>query len=274
MSTINTSSPASISSLTGPIEELWRYRALLKNLVTREIKVKHKRSVLGIAWTMLSPLLTTAILALVFAAFFGMKQNKGGFGLYVMAGLVAWNLFSTASVLGLLSIQQNASIIRKVYVPVAIFPLASVSTALVNFAFAFLALLLYMLFFRLPMSWHILLGVVPLLELLVFALGLSMLLATLYVHFRDVKWFYESALLAWFYATPIFYPPEIIAPKYVGLLKLNPLSIIITAFRETITSGTVPDAKSLAVGAAYAVAIFLIGWIVLHRLKPHFINYI
>jgi len=261
-------------SVTGPIEELWRYRALLKNLVIREVKVKHKRSVLGVAWTMISPLVTTAILALVFAAFFGMKQNKGGFGLYVMTGLVAWNLFSTASALGLASIQQNASIIRKVYVPVAIFPLAAVSSALVNFAFALVALFLYMIFFRLPVGWHIALGVIPILELIIFALGLSMLLATLYVHFRDVKWFYDSALLAWFYATPIFYPPEIIAPKYVGLLKLNPLSVMITAFRATITQGLAPDARGMAIGAAYSIVIFVIGWTVLHRLKQNFINFL
>ena len=223
---------------------------------------------------MLSPLLTTAILALVFATFFGMKQSKGGFGLYVMTGLVAWNLFSTASALGLMSIQQNASIIRKVYVPVAIFPLASVSSALVNFAFALVALLMYMIFFRLPFNWHMLLGFVPILELLIFALGLSMLLATLYVHFRDVKWFYDSALLAWFYATPIFYPPEIIAPKYVGVLKLNPLSIMVTAFRECVAGGAAPDSRSVAIGAAYAVGMFVIGWTILHRLKQQFINYI
>jgi ABC-type polysaccharide/polyol phosphate export permease len=137
-----------------------------------------------------------------------------------------------------------------------------------------LALFLYMVFFRLPASWRILLGVIPVSEVIVFALGLSMLLATLHVYFRDVKWFYDSALLAWFYATPIFYPAEIIAPNYVRFLKLNPLSVMIGAFRASITKGTAPETSGMVIGAAYAVASLAIGWTVLQRLKQNFINYI
>jgi ABC-2 type transport system permease protein len=275
MSTGNISGEISESSqAANPIRELWRYRSLLKNLVAREIKVKHKHSVLGIAWTVLSPLITTSIMALVFSSFFGMKQGKGGFGLYVLTGLVAWNLFSTASGMGLASIHQSASIIRKVYVPVAIFPLAAVSTAIVNFGFALLALMIYMVFFRMPVTWRAALGIIPIIELTVFALGVSMLLATLYVYFRDVRWFYDSALLAWFYATPIFYPPEIIGPKFVPYLKLNPLSIMITAFRGCVAEGSLPLGRDIALGALFAVTAFLLGWTVLHRLKQNFINYL
>src|SRR6516225_9130469 len=115
---------------TSPFSELWEYRSLLRNLVTRDLKVRHRRSVLGIAWTMLNPLITTLILAIVFSRFFGMGSGQRSFTLYVISGLTIWNLFSSASAIGLVSIHSSGAIIRKVYVPKIIFPFAAVASSL------------------------------------------------------------------------------------------------------------------------------------------------
>jgi ABC-2 type transport system permease protein len=260
--------------LTAGLTELWGYRSLLRNLVARDLKVRHRRSVLGIAWTMLSPLITTLILALVFSKFFGMGASKGSFTLYVITGLTVWNLFSSASAVGLVSIHSSGFIIRKVYVPKVIFPFAAVASSLVNFGFAFITLLVYMLAVGAPFRWPLLLAALPIAELVVFSLGLSMILATLYVYFRDVKWFYDSALLAWFYATPIFYPPEIIGEKYLPILRLNPLWPILRAFRATIIGGAVPGFHDLAMGGAMSLITLAAGWFVLQRFERTFINYL
>ena len=261
-------------SRTARVSEFWGYRSLLRQLVIRDLKVRHRRSVLGIAWTMLNPLITTMILALVFSRFFGMGAGSKSFTLYVITGLTIWNLFSTASAVGLTSIQSSGSIIRKVYVPKVIFPFAAVASSLVNFAFSLLTLLLYMLATRTPFRWASLLAVIPIAELVIFSLGLSMILATLYVYFRDVKWFYDSALLAWFYATPIFYPPEIIGDKYMPILRLNPLWPILRAFRSTITNGAVPGMNDLLMGGIMAIVVVAFGWFVLQRYEQTFINYL
>jgi ABC-type polysaccharide/polyol phosphate export permease len=223
---------------------------------------------------MLNPLITTLILALVFSKFFGMGAGAGSFTLYVITGLTIWNLFSSASAVGLTSIQASGSIIRKVYVPKVIFPVAAVASSLVNFGFALATLLLYMLAAGAPFRWALLLAVVPIAELAVFSLGLSMILATLYVYFRDVKWFYDSALLAWFYATPIFYPPEIIGEKYLPVLRMNPLWPILRAFRSTIIDGTSPSAHDVVMGAIVASLALSAGWVVLQRFEQTFINYV
>jgi ABC-2 type transport system permease protein len=118
------------------------------------------------------------------------------------------------------------------------------------------------------------LAAIPIIELVVFSVGLSMVLATLYVYFRDVKWFYESALLAWFYATPIFYPPEIIGDKYMRILRLNPLWPILRAFRAPIIGGIAPAMHDILVGALAAVLALVVGWTVLRCFEQNFINYL
>src|SRR5215470_2199921 len=257
-----------------PVAELWDYRALLRNLVTRDLKVRHRRSVLGIAWTMLNPLITTLILAIVFSKFFGMGDGSRDFTLYVITGLTIWNLFSSASAVGLTSIQTSGSIIRKVYVPKVVFPVAAVASSLVNFGFALATLLLYMLATRTPFRWTFFLTIIPIAELVVFSVGLSMVLATLYVYFRDIKWFYDSALLAWFYATPIFYPPEIIGEKYLPILRLNPIWTILRTFRSPIISGTPPRMHDIVVAALVAILALVVGWLVLRSSEQNLINYL
>src|SRR5215510_7140710 len=146
-------------SRTARVSEFWGYRSLLRQLVIRDLKVRHRRSVLGIAWTMLNPLITTMILALVFSRFFGLGAGSKSFTLYVITGLTIWNLFSSASAIGLTSIHSSGSIIRKVYVPKVIFPVAAVASSLVNFAFALMTLLLYMVAAGEPFKWTFLLAI-------------------------------------------------------------------------------------------------------------------
>jgi ABC-type polysaccharide/polyol phosphate export permease len=258
----------------GALGELWRFRALLKNLIVREFKMQHKRSALGLLWVMLNPLITMAMLGLVFSQFFGAHLKAGSFPLYIITGMITWNLFSSITVPGLTSLTSSGLLIRKVYVPKAIFPTASAACGLINFGFSLLTLLAYMLILQAPIKWTVVLAPVPILCLSLFALGLSMTLGTLHVFFRDVRWFYESALLAWFYATPIFYPTEIISAEYIPLMKLNPLWPMLKALRATIMYGAVPSTEDVIASVAWALIALAAGWLTLRRFDQDIINHL
>jgi len=216
---------------------------------------------------MLSPLIMMAVMALVFSRIFGANVSGASFSLYIFSGVLPWNLFSSATSQGLVSIAGNGSIIRRVYVPKAAFPVAAVASGIVNVGFSLITLLCYMIVTKAPIKWTLLMSLIPIAEITLFALGISMALATLYVSFRDIKWFYDSALLAWFYATPIFYPLEIMGEKYRSVMKLNPLWSMISAFRRPIMEGALPASADLATGAIVALASVAIGWLILRRFE-------
>lgn len=259
---------------TGAFKELWRFRGLLSNLVARDLKVQNRQSILGIAWTVLSPMLTMAILALIFSEIFGVHLTAGGLALYVISGLLPWNLFSSASSSGLGSISGRGSMIRRVYVPKAIFPLAAALSSGLTFSLSLVPLVIIIVAVGAPITFNLLLVVIPTVEIALFALGIAMLLATIHVFFRDVRWFYESALVAGFYATPVFYPTQIVGEEYGQLLKLNPLWWMLKAFREPIMNGTAPELNDLALGGVASVVSLVVGWLVLRRYEEYFIDYV
>jgi ABC-type polysaccharide/polyol phosphate export permease len=242
-------------------------------MVRRDLKVRYKKSLLGFAWAMLSPLLTMAILSILFSEVFG-ASLEGRFPLYVISGLLPWTLFSSATAGSLGSITSGGGIIRRVYVPKGVFPVAALGSSFVTFLLSLAPLLLFMGITRAPFTLNLLLAVVPIIEIAIFALGVSMLLATLHVFFRDVKWFYDSALVAGFYATPIFYTEETVGGKYAALLEINPLWPMLRAFRDPIIAGAAPDGRDLLIGALAAVISLGVGWAVLKRYEDELINYL
>lgn len=256
---------------SGPLVTLFRYRALLRQLVIREVKLRYKRSVLGFAWTVLNPLLAMIIFTMVFSRIF---SNRPNYPLYVFTALLGWNLFSAGTSRGLDSVVVNGPIIRKVFVPKAIFPLATVVSQVVNFVFTLIPLFLLMAAVGAGFSLNLLWLPIPLISLTCFALGIALLMGTFNVFFRDVKYFYEAGLLAWFYATPIFFPPEIIPDKFKLLLYMNPMFALLESLRAPVYLGTAPPIGALISGLALSMATLAIGWVVFHRFESRFIHYV
>jgi len=256
---------------SGPLLTLFRYRELLRQLVIREVKLRYKRSVLGFAWTVLNPLFAMAIFTMVFSRIFGERPN---YPLYVITALLGWNLFSLGTSRGLDSVVQNGPIIRKVFVPKAIFPVASVASQVVNFILSLLPLCLFMVAIGARFSPALLWLPIPLLSLTGFAMGIALLLGTFNVFFRDVRYFYEAGAMAWFYATPIFYPPEIIPDKFKFLLNINPMYPLLESLRAPLYRATAPPADLLILGLAISVVTLLLGWSVFHRFEGRFIHYV
>jgi ABC-type polysaccharide/polyol phosphate export permease len=249
-----------------------QYWGLLHNLVSRAIKTRYKRSVLGFAWTMLNPLVTMITLTLVFSGLFaGTVPN---YALFVIIGLLAWNLFALGSSQGLASIVDSGTLIRKVGVPKEIFPLAAVGANLVNFVLSLVPLLAVILLLRVPITWALLWLPVAALLMTVFTLGLAFLLATFNVFFRDVRYFYESALLAWFYVTPVIYPPEILPPAAHAMLRWNPMYALVELFRAPLYSGVAPTWDALAIATGESALMLAVGWSVFRRYQGRFVYYV
>jgi ABC-type polysaccharide/polyol phosphate export permease len=268
---VTTNAYTSGSSRPSHWRGLWQYRELLKNLVVRDIKVRYKRSVLGFAWMMINPLVMMVVLWVVFNELFGSETN---YALYLISGLLFFNFFALGSSQGLASVVNAGSLIRKVAVPKAIFPLASVLANLVNFAFSLVPLVVVLFVLRLEITPSALVLPIPILACFLFTFGVSLLLSTLNVFYRDVRWFYDSALQVLQWATPIVYPLSIIPEKYRGLFAYNPLARLVDAFRAPIMQGPTTTVWELAFVLGLGVVTAVVGWIVFHKYEEKFINYL
>src|SRR5947207_2597098 len=198
--------------LVGRIRELARTREILGNLVRKEVKVKYKSSVLGVAWSMLNPILYLAVFTLVFSVV--LPASVPHFPVYLLSGLLAWNLFATSLGLASRSVVDNANLVTKVYFPREILPLASEGTALVDFVLQAAVLSLFMLGFRYsPGGVNLLLLPLSMFALLIFTAALALLVSALNVRYRDTQHLLNLALLAWFWVTPIVYPGAFVYEK-------------------------------------------------------------
>ena len=224
------------------MKEIFEYRALLIELVKRDIKKKYRRSILGILWSMLNPFLTMLIMAMVFSSFF--KFAIKNFPVYLLTGQLIFNFYSEATNTAMGSILENASLIKKVYVPKHIFPIAKVLSSCVNFILSLPGLVLVILITKAPVKFSIIFSIIPVLYVLFFCLGIGLLLASVTVYFRDMFHLYGVLITALSYLTPLFYPKEIIPEQYKFLIDYNPLYYFVSMFREIYYYGKVPALQS------------------------------
>ena len=250
---------------------LWQYRELLRNLVERDIKVRYKRSVLGFAWMLLNPLISMIVFTVIFREVFRMEDD---YPLYVVVALLVFNFFSVGSQQGLQSIVASGGLLRKVAVPKAIFPLASVVANLVNLVLSLVPLVAVMVFTGARFTAALVVVPVALVALVMFTYGVSLALATMNVFSRDVRWFYDSALLIIFYVTPIIYPARVVPEQFRFVLTANPLTRILEVFRMPIYEGRFPEASEIGLALAIGAGTLAFGWLVFHRYEDRFINYI
>jgi len=261
------------------LAELLRYRQLVAMLVVRELKVRYKRSVLGLLWTMLNPLLLMVVYTVVFATI--MRTAERNFAIFVLSGLLPWLFFSVSLVQGLNSIIANQELIRKIRIPQAVFPLSVVGSNLVNFTLSLLPLLLLMAVLRQPISPALLFLPLAMLILAIFTTGATLLLATFTVFFRDVRHLTEVLLQMLLYLSPVFYDLQVLPQRDVWwfralqlVLRLNPLSYLFALVRDPIFYGRLPAAQVVGVAIAAAALLLVIGFAVFQRLSPRHIHYL
>jgi ABC-type polysaccharide/polyol phosphate export permease len=253
--------------------EVIRYRELLRNLVIRDIKVRYKRSVLGFAWVMLNPLLMMLILSLVFSALF--KVTVANYTAYVLSGIIFWHFFSQGTSVALLGFTGNSDLLRKVYIPKMVFPLSIIISALINFILSLIPLFVILLITGTRISYHIVLLPAAILLLFVFSFGISLILSTITVFFKDMIYIYGGVLLmAWMYLTPVFYPPTIIPEQYRPLFSLNPLYHFIELFRGCLYMDSPLMYKHFIYSLAFSALALLAGWAFYHRYKDRIVYYL
>ena len=250
---------------------------ILKQLVGRDFKLKYRRSVLGVVWSVLNPLLMMVVMALVFS-FFLRFDSIDHYPLYLILGTVIWQLFADSTNAGVTSIIGAAPLLKKVRINKAIFPTERVLFSLVNFAFSLVAVVIVMLWEGVMPSWALLLLPVLVALFTVFCIGMSLLLSALAVFFRDIIHLWGVVLTAWNYLTPIFWPVSMIENvpfEFVRVIMLvNPLYNYVTFMRVIFLGAQAPELITIAMCAFWSAVTFVLGWVVFHRLERRFILYI
>jgi len=251
-----------------------RYRELFFQLVSRDIKLKYRRSVLGYLWSVLNPLLTMLVLIMVFTNLF--SRGVDYFPVYLLIGQMLFNFMVISTSRSLTSVIDNAGLLKKVYVPKYIFTLATVTSELITFFFSLGALLVVFIFTRVPFSFRIVFIIIPIVEQYIFCIGLSLFLAQATVFFRDIMYIWSVVTTAWLYLSAIFYPITILPGKLHFLItNFNPMYFYITMFRNFTIGGPNMGSLDLAIRGAVTAVIFLIlGITTFSYSKNKFILYI
>lgn len=257
---------------TGLIE-LLHYKELLRQLVIKDIKLKYRRSYLGYVWSILNPLLMMTVLVIVFSQLF--RFDIPNFAVYLLSGQVLFSFLSEATTMAVSSIVSNAPLLKKTYVPKYIFTVSKITSSLVNLLFSLIALVLVMIFTQVSVTWHILWVPVILLEVYIFSLGISLILAATAVFFRDIQYLWGVFISIWMYLTPIIYPVSIISEEYRWWYdNLNPMYGYVTQFRDVVLNGNPLPLEWLTQGFIVAFAFLFIGYWVFKRKQNQFILYI
>ena len=249
-----------------------RYAFLIRQLVSRDFKTKYKRSVLGMAWSFLNPLLTMAVQYVVFSTLF--MSDIEQYPVYLLTGIVFFNFFNEAVSMGMTSITGNASLIKKVYMPKYFYPVSRILSSLVNFGFAFVPLLIVMLVTGTRFTPALLLLVFDILCLLAFVTGMGLLLTTAMTFFQDTQFLWGVASLMWMYLTPIFYPETIIPAQFLTLYHMNPMYQYIIFARICIIDNVSPEPMAYLWCILSSLAVLALGIVVFKRNQDKFVLYL
>lgn len=245
------------------------YHYLIKQLVSRDFKTKYKRSVLGVLWSFLNPLLMMTVQYIVFSTLF--QSSIPNFALYLIIGIVCYNYFNECAGMCLNSITGNAALITKVYVPKYIYPVSRMLSSGINLLLSFIPLVLVMLFTHVGFSKSMVLLPIPIICLAAFSLGIGMILATMMVFFRDTQFLWGVISMIWMYVTPIIYPESILPQKYLFLFKLNPLYHIVRMVRTMLMDGISPEPKAYLIAIIMSFGVLTAGAAVFKKNQDKFV---
>ena len=251
------------------IQNFKKYQPLLNELIARDIKTKYRRSLLGVLWTILNPLLMMVVLSVVFSNLF--RFDIEYFPVYLLSGQLIFNFFSESTTNAMSSIIANGPLIRKIYVPKYMFVLSRIFSSTINLLASFTALICVMLVMRVRLHYTVLLSVIPLLMIVFFSLGAGLILAAITVKFRDVMHLYSVFITALMYLTPVIYPMSILPSWLEKIVLLNPITNILMMFREFMIYGTFPSILSIVIGTVEVVIILVLGVYVFYKNQDEFI---
>jgi len=254
---------------------LKKYSFLIQQLVSRDIRLKYRRSYMGYIWTLLEPLLTMIVLCFVFSQLKGKSDQL--FPLYVLTGKLIYSFFSGATKAAMKSIQNNSAIMRKVCVPKLIYPLTTIFSNYIFFLLSLVVLVGVAIVLRAPVSWMTLTAVVPIVLVLFMATGVGLILATMEVFFRDMQYLWNVALTLIMYTCAIFYDVALVMKNGYGwVLQINPVYMVILLLRQSVIPSSVEPFhwQTLAFTSVFSIGLFFLGLYVFKKNEDKFIFYV
>jgi len=254
------------------LRDLWQYRDLLYFLVLRDIKVRYKQTALGVAWAVVQPLLTMLIFSFIFGRLAGIKTGGIPYPLFAYAGLLSWTFFANAVTSSGNSLVGSANLITKVYFPRLLIPVAAVIAGLVDFAIAFVLLAVLMVYYRVELTWQILMLPVLMSLTTLLAVGIGMWLSALNVKYRDIRHALPFLIQIWFFASPIIYPASIFE-QWRWLLALNPMAGLIEGYRAALY-GSPFDWPMIALSGGLTLTLLIYATFTFRRMEKSFADII
>lgn len=252
------------------LDSFTRYRELLNELTMREIKQRYKQSVLGYAWVILNPFFQMLVMAFVFSIIMRIPNLGVPYPIFLYAGLLPWTLFSNSLISTTNSLVGNAGLITKIYFPREIFVISAIMAKIVDFLLASTIFIAFMIYFQVSATWN-LLWVIPIFAIQqLFTYGLSLFLAAANLFYRDIQYLLGLIILIWMYLTPVIYSTELFPEKYRWIFQLNPMAVIINAYRQVILAGGIPNLRSLAIALVLSVILLIGGYKFFKKLEGVF----
>lgn len=256
----------------GTAKDIFKSRFILSQMVKKNVKSQYRNSVLGILWTVLNPLLNMAVMAIVFSQLFG--RGIENYPVYLLTGNIIFSLMRTATEQSLTCIEANAGLLTKVKIPYFVFPVSHLLSAFVSFCFSFIALLVVMLVMGTPIRVTILMTIPFLPSLLMFSLGLSLILATMFVFFKDTKHLYSVVLTLWTYVTPLFYSVKDLPTFLQSVMQFNPMFHYVEYFRSITLYGVIPSLLENWICYGIGLEFLLVGILIFNWKSRKFILHI
>jgi ABC-type polysaccharide/polyol phosphate export permease len=249
-------------SLIKELHAVIKWHELLWQMVGREVKARYKQSILGYFWVILNPLAQMLVMSFAFSIIMRIPTNASSnipYSVFLFVGLLPWTLFSNSLSFASGSLVGSAPLITKIYFPRTILVLATIIAKIIDFLFALSVLVFYMIAYQIPVNANIL-WVIPIFIIQqIFTLGLSLFLAAANLLYRDVQYLLNLLLVLWMYLTPVIYPVDIVPEQYKFVFQLNPMAVIINAYRQTILGGGVPNYSSLTIALFVSIITLIFG---------------
>ena len=249
-------------------KDLYQYREFLKTSIRKEFRGKYKKSFLGVLWSFINPLLQLLVYALVFP--YIMRVQVENYTMFLVVVLIPWNFFSSTVSQSTSVIIASTGIIKKVYFPRAILPISNVTSNLLNFVISSIIVIAALLISGIGIGPSIAIFPLVLLIQYIFSLAISFLLSSITVYIRDLEYFINVLMMLWFYVTPVLYSIDMIPDKFKNILMLNPMTLIITTYREILYYKRIPDLGPLLILGGICIVLLIIGYLIFNKCEKRF----
>ena len=254
---------------TEMVKEQFQYRELLYRMTMRDLLLRYKQTVMGFGWAVFMPLVNTAVFSVIFTRVAPIDVGVP-YPVFAYCGLLAWNFFASSLRFSVISLTSNVSLVTKIYFPREIFPFSTILVSLGDFAVGSVVLIGLMIYYGIGITPAVAFLPVVILVQIIFTAGIALILAMGNLFYRDVKYLFEVTITVWMFATSVLYPTELVQGRIGSVLKLNPMTAIIDAYRSVLLLGELPPAGPFMMATAVSLTTLAVAWLVFHRAEFRF----